>query len=898
MARIPVSEIPNAPQLPGAPPVAPYGQVPGPRFANQPTTFTPMQGRQPIANFEKYAADLQQKPLPGGFAEGAANVSAAAGRYASVAGEGTARAAQSISNSLNSIGSVFTDIANKANQTRDATDLLRYNDFKEISQAAFENQMLKDKVPVEQWAERWQTEGVDRFMATAQNFGTTPATRAKIQADAAGFAQKQGLHYQNNVLKKSLQDDKDFLTASYEESAKKGDAAGMRDAATELHAQNFENEGQYKLKLGEADRVQHKATIDFVRERNPKELRDQAIAARNGKATGEFKFLNDDPALAAQTSAVAAQEVNTRQAEAVTDFSNRILNRDTRMTDAQIESEGRAAGLDEADIVKLKKQNELEPVWNSQAVAEANDAVAKYDARADVDPKTKLPSIEGYKATLDEINNKVPKEYRKPLLEELNRKRSEYLQGKKQDPMEARRSDYYSDLKKKVDDGLLGETGLDKHGKLKDDPKSIQQNADLFKKKTQIQNDIDALFERSKAERWSVPKFDEEYRKLLAPYMSTQAGQAIYRKAVPELPPVTPEEQKAREAPVAVPVTTPAPITTQGPSGYPASPATTATIAPRTLRETPEFTAAWNKVAKSDQPQQTVTAYVPGMGGTEGGSGVAARAGKANTMEDYVAGKAPYVSVAMDENSEWQGKYLISPSYPGVVFKVEDQGSAFKGKAEQAIDIAFADKSKATNYKESATFAPIDEATAQQMAGMGGEKKVGAITMPAVTIPNMPIQNGIDANAPYMSKPRDVGNITRIIMHGDVKEDANQLVAYGRKVDPDRGFAPGYHFYIARDGTVIQGAPIDRITNHTKGENSDSIGIIIAGADNGKMPTPAQEQAAEMLVSSLGRALGIPNRNVIGHGELQPHRRDRREGGDVAAIIRSRGYLNVPAATI
>jgi hypothetical protein len=167
-----------------------------------------------------------------------------------------------------------------------------------------------------------------------------------------------------------------------------------------------------------------------------------------------------------------------------------------------------------------------------------------------------------------------------------------------------------------------------------------------------------------------------------------------------------------------------------------------------------------------------------------------------------------------------------------------------------------------------------------------------------VSIPDLAIEDGIDATAPYMNKPRDVSGINRIIMHGDVKESARELLAYGRQIDPSRGFAPGYHFYIDRDGTVIQGAPIDRVTNHTLGENSNSIGINIAGADEGKMPTPAQERAAMVLISSLGLALGIPAKNVIGHGELQPHRRNRLEGGNVAANIRSHGYLKVPPATI
>ena len=154
------------------------------------------------------------------------------------------------------------------------------------------------------------------------------------------------------------------------------------------------------------------------------------------------------------------------------------------------------------------------------------------------------------------------------------------------------------------------------------------------------------------------------------------------------------------------------------------------------------------------------------------------------------------------------------------------------------------------------------------------------------------IVDAIDPKAPYMSKIRE-SPVSRIIMHGDINEDVDSLIEYGRKVDPERGFAPGYHFYIGRDGTIKQGAPVDRITNHTLGENSDSIGINIAGADEGKEPTPEQEAAAFSLISQLGTEYGISNKNVFGHGELQPNRRHALEGGTVAKRIREEGYISV-----
>lgn len=180
----------------------------------------------------------------------------------------------------------------------------------------------------------------------------------------------------------------------------------------------------------------------------------------------------------------------------------------------------------------------------------------------------------------------------------------------------------------------------------------------------------------------------------------------------------------------------------------------------------------------------------------------------------------------------------------------------------------------------------------QAPAPMGPRSDAGPATINngIVSVAGLNIENGVDTAAPYMRRSRDVGAITRIIVHGDVNENADRLLAYGRRVDETRGFDPNYHFYIRRDGTVIQGVPLDRRANHALRANDNSIGIVIAGADNGKDPTPAQDAAAKTLIASLGSTLKIDPQNVMGHGELQPGRRDIREGGTIAADIRKSGY--------
>ena len=93
------------------------------------------------------------------------------------------------------------------------------------------------------------------------------------------------------------------------------------------------------------------------------------------------------------------------------------------------------------------------------------------------------------------------------------------------------------------------------------------------------------------------------------------------------------------------------------------------------------------------------------------------------TMEDYHAGRGPgYVTVAMDKTSSWQGKYLASPAYPNVVFKVMDNGGYGNNKTkENWIDIAWTDPEMAKRFtKRNVPFKVIDKTTASRIASNRG----------------------------------------------------------------------------------------------------------------------------------------------------------------------------------
>jgi len=75
----------------------------------------------------------------------------------------------------------------------------------------------------------------------------------------------------------------------------------------------------------------------------------------------------------------------------------------------------------------------------------------------------------------------------------------------------------------------------------------------------------------------------------------------------------------------------------------------------------------------------------------------------------------------------------------------------------------------------------------------------------------------------------------------------------------DRGWSDiGYHYLIDRDGTVVEGRPIEKAGAHVKGHNSHSVGISLFGGHGGDQDdsfeehfTPEQDRALRKLLAQL-----------------------------------------------
>lgn len=168
-------------------------------------------------------------------------------------------------------------------------------------------------------------------------------------------------------------------------------------------------------------------------------------------------------------------------------------------------------------------------------------------------------------------------------------------------------------------------------------------------------------------------------------------------------------------------------------------------------------------------------------------------------------------------------------------------------------------------------------------------------------------QNGLDIEyrgsdrCPYgRSATRRKQNIAAIIVHHtSPRHTTDWYVQYQIDGDASRGGHFGYHFYIAPDGRIIQGAPLTKRTNHVKpshrsqrrdfgrhANNRNAIGITCSGA--GKpvfQPTSEQLESLRALTWALCQEFSIEFSKIYGHGEVQTDRH-RTEGRSAAVEMR------------
>jgi len=148
--------------------------------------------------------------------------------------------------------------------------------------------------------------------------------------------------------------------------------------------------------------------------------------------------------------------------------------------------------------------------------------------------------------------------------------------------------------------------------------------------------------------------------------------------------------------------------------------------------------------------------------------------------------------------------------------------------------------------------------------------------MPTPLLPGLQLQP-----LPYHDRlpQRDADSLRMVVIHCTELPDLAMAREYGERVLYDSGAGNSGHFYIDRDGSVVQYVAPERIAHHVRGMNSDTVGIELV--NTGRYPhwfdsrhqamdepyTEAQLLALEALLLAL--VARYPSlKRIAGHDQL------------------------------
>ena len=113
--------------------------------------------------------------------------------------------------------------------------------------------------------------------------------------------------------------------------------------------------------------------------------------------------------------------------------------------------------------------------------------------------------------------------------------------------------------------------------------------------------------------------------------------------------------------------------------------------------------------------------------------------------------------------------------------------------------------------------------------------------------------------------------VEKIIIHHSEEEDLDVVGIHNWHKSKYGSSGIGYNYYILENGEIFEGRGMN-VGAHTKGLNSKSIGICLAGNFDIRPPTSAQLEAAATLTSNFVFHHELQVKCVIGHREADSNK--------------------------
>lgn len=476
MARIPISEIPNAPQV-GAP-----------VLANRPSGIsaaipTDLGGGLDSSGIQRAQGEL---------ARGADSIAQSSNLVArATAGmkqdyisdepaRAMARAGAFVGEALTHAGNVATSYAQDMMRAKNTVDMTRVDTILRDARDGHELEIEQQQLSPDKWVPSWNEKQAD-VMTKIQALKLRPEIQGQVQADVAQFWGQQTNRFALDATRKSISDARDETKVSVQRAFDDGDWETADKTISEgVKSKIFsEAEGeQFRMQL---ESKQRDNLVNTAVSADPKAVLDDMQEAKKTGESSAFPWL--DAAQRIRVESMAENQFRGNQASASDALDQDILTGKVT-TPEQIREIAEQHDLPEREIQsQIKSLNVvISQSPAGQAVYKANRTelrtlVAAYDPAND-------PKQDQYYALKDRIRGELAEGDRDELLDDARKKRDSGMT-----PSARQKATLFSSIDDMKSQGILGDQTIDpKTKKVKDWSAFVAVNQKADELKDQVQD--------------------------------------------------------------------------------------------------------------------------------------------------------------------------------------------------------------------------------------------------------------------------------------------------------------------------------------------------------------------------------------------------------------------------
>ena len=413
--------------------------------------------------------------------------------------------------------------ATKMAEAKENDDLTRADTFMRIALEKQAND--QDTTPVEKWQEKWASNVADTRKQISE-IGMSKNTFAQLSPTMDRWAELSSVKIEGqanqkriegyrmntkaNALIKMADDDYEGAFAAIDEGVKKG---VFSEEQGKLEKAMMQDDIIRKAELKQRENITSEILTD------PRRAKEILTKAKTGEQT-EFGKL--DPSRVKLHLYEADRQIRVTDSDNWNSLVERIQNGDiASKEDLKKEAEGKQ--IDPGKYKRLESAIAANISFDPKVAGDLKAKVAGMDFSAD-------KNDEKFYALNAEIASKLPKEHAQLLAGELNSSWKKAFDGTPKSPREVYRSDFIQGIKRIGDSGLLGDTGLDKDGKIEDQSKNNAYNTRVYS----VMQGMDAWFD-DRANKDKTPEDALSYRDTLITPLLDEKSRSNWMKKAPTL---------------------------------------------------------------------------------------------------------------------------------------------------------------------------------------------------------------------------------------------------------------------------------------------------------------------------------------------------------------------------